>query len=296
MSFEQPQEESQLQEKDGEEERLDKHKEILNQLQSIFDIKDLELQEKEALLFINKRIEELESEGHEGRVITGLRGKQVENSFISSNDGIFPSHLGAEIKINDPDIYNALLHSLQQVNLVNKAGDNMDASDAIVFALGNYFGNYYGSEDTTKMHNAFASSSKGVMDLKDFKGQGLAVCAEKAPVAHNYYKFLGMDSNLILSNLTCQSQKMPHAYVLLRTEKGKFISDPTNPIIFRDKEMKIVGIRSGQYKISEEEYSQLMSKDNYPVEVIRYNYLIDEERPAGERRVKDEKGEKMIFE
>lgn len=91
-----------------------------------------------------------------------------------------------------------------------------------------------------------------------------------------YLKFLGIDSYVVFSN-NCKlgDSTDGHAYVIFSTKNGRFIFDPTNPILVEDNEGKINSVNPALYKISEEDYNHLLNRDNYQITVQHIDQKLD---------------------
>lgn len=149
-----------------------------------------------------------------------------------------------------------------------------------MYALSEYFGNHFGTQSTEARNREFYSdhttADSETINLSELKGEKIAVCAEKATVAHNYLKFLGIDSHVVFSN-NCKlgDSRDGHVYIIFSTTNGRFIFDPANPILVEDNEGKINSVNPALYKISEEDYNHLLNRDNHQVIVQHIDQKID---------------------
>lgn len=114
--------------------------------------------------------------------------------------------------------------------------------EATQIGLVQYFGSYAG--DAAKRALAVAD----IIDEDRPQSESIscfgssAVCLERAAIAHNTLKILGIDSTLVLGRLREHDKdgsiitSEAHAWILLRLSSGKQVQfDPTNPILYRNE-------------------------------------------------------------
>lgn len=255
---------------------------ILARLRIIMDIEDPEEQEKEMRKFIKERLKELEREIPQEQDTLSLLINRAEGQFIHPETEIKRSWMVDGFKVNDPEIYITLLHNCRRFyNLWNKPNLRTVIGHSIIHALGEYFGNYIGTQTTesrnVKFYQDHTTLDSEPVNLSELKGKEIAVCAEKAAVAHNYLKFLGMNSHIIFSSkcILEGSTESAHAYIILATENGHFIFDPTNPILVEDSKGKINSISPAFYKISKGDYNHLLKRDDHKIRVNHINLIKD---------------------
>ncbi len=165
-------------------EKTEKVEEVLADLQLILDIEDPEIQEQAVQTFVDKRLQELSKEVPEKQPTLSLVGNKSQGEFIHPETEIKRSWIVDGFKVNDPDIYKSLLKSFTDIhNEWNKRQTRSVIGHSIVYALGDYFGNYYGTENTEKRNIEFYSDhttlDSEAVNLAELKGKNLAVCAEK---------------------------------------------------------------------------------------------------------------------
>lgn len=262
-------------------EKIEKVEEVMADLQVIMNIEDPEIQQQAMQVFIEKRLKELQKEVPEKQNTLSLVGNRAEGQFIHPETEIKRSWMVDGFKVNDPEIYTVLLENLRKIyKHWNKPNLRQITGHSVIYALSEYFGNHFGTQNTEARNREFYSdhttADSETINLSELKGKNLAVCAEKATVAHNYLKFLGIDSHVVFSN-NCKlgDSTDGHAYVIFATKNGRFIFDPTNPILVEDNEGKINSVNPALYKISEEDYNHLLNRDNHQVAVQHIDQKLD---------------------
>lgn len=186
------------------------------------------------------------------------------------------------LKINDDEIYKVLIESFRQYKTepgwANKSIREI-AQQAVVRTIGVYFGNYVNTHKTVMLNKEFyndhTSSSSDPISVSEFKGKGIAVCAEKAPTAENLLTFIGFDSELVMSTnnrlSSSDTDEDGHLYVIVSSESGHFIHDPTNSVVVSNPDGSFYSVFPASYKITDEQYESL--KNGGQVEV-KHNDMI----------------------
>lgn len=245
-------------------------------MESILEIKDQDRQTEELKRFIGNRLSALMKETKPNQDTIGIF-RRKQNDFILPETAI-QRHIRVDnFHINDAEIYDILIKYFKQ--MYERRGNKHLKTimmNAIVYALGEYFGNYYATQYTEGENRKFYHDQTDDIDLSAFKGKRIAVCAEKGAVAHNFLKFFGIESHLIISS-GCQigDSEEAHAYIVFPTDKGKFIFDPTNSVLIETPEGAVKSILPAIYKISDEEYGHIMNNDNHKVVVAHHDQIFD---------------------
>jgi len=255
-------------ERSVESEPVNDRERVLFEIGQIVGVEDDEERAKRADAFVGSRLEKLISESAP-RMLSLLQTSAYEG-FIHPESEIKRNFIVPPFRLNDPELYDTLIESFRSVG---KALGKTNIREMVMAALGRtigeYFGNYFATENTEAENRTFyldqatVGSEKDFFDLKDFKGKGFAVCAEKAAAAENILSFLGFETKLLMTSNcrlgTDEKDTTGHAYNVLKSENGIFIIDVTNPIIFENESGKIYSATPASYKINEEEYAGLMS-------------------------------------
>jgi hypothetical protein len=255
--------------------------ESLADIQLILNIEDHETQEKAMDILIEKRLHELLKEApvKQKQLSTISLSNETQSDFIHSETEIKRNMMVDGFKINDTEIYKILLKTISEFyKKWDKPPIKSVIFNSIVIALGKYFGNYYDEGDTNnanqQLYLAHSNQDSEEINLKELKEKRVAVCAEKASVAHNYLKFLGYDSHLVFSN-NCKlgESNDNHAYICLSGKNGKFIFDPTNPVIISNLKNEVSSISAALYKISDEEFNHIIRRDKQKVSVMHFDQV-----------------------
>lgn len=237
---------------------------VLARIESLITEPDKEHRADEIDQFIKERTSELIASS-KPTVLSLLTGTSYKG-FIHPETRVMRNFIVDAVLINDPAIYNALFDSIRQLK-ENPAWQNRNmreiAQYALVNALGTYFGNFYGTDGTEEANRAFYMDHSGIdsedIPISDFRGKQIGVCAEKTAVAQNLLTFMGYNSELIMST-DCKLEPSDnisrdgHAYQIISSESGRFIHDPTNPVIVNNTEGSLYAVIPASYQITEDQY------------------------------------------
>lgn len=154
--------------------------------------------------------------------LDNLSGKV--SAFVSASCNLHPCNNSGicacdTLLMDDNDLYYDFLNTLETTDLpfcpllLSKINE-------FVYQ---YFGPSLGSEplridfyDTDTKHS-----------LKELKNTGIAMCSERATLAHNLLKFLGVDSQIIFGTMN----NIAHCYVTFSPNQDKyFLYDPSNAV------------------------------------------------------------------
>lgn len=194
----------------------------------------------------------------------------VHNGFIHPESRIMRNFLVDAVRIDDPQIYQVLLESFRQYR-ENPSWKNKSMREIATYALartlGEYFGNHYGTSSTEQNNRQFywdhGSADSEDISISEFRGKKIGVCAEKAAVAQNLLTFMGYETELVMStnnrlNASETDDREGHAYLILTTDRGHFIHDPTNPIMVKKEDGSVFAVMPSNYPISDEQYRGLV--------------------------------------
>lgn len=218
--------------------------------------------------FVTERVHKLESEAVDPQREIDHMGNPVHHGFISEHSGIRRNFMVDPVYIDDPEVYELYLDDVAkrlQENGVSPDNVTRATLGAVQTTIADYTGNAYGYGGAENKNRAFYMNRSGAgepkISIKEFKGQAMAVCAEKAALAQNILSFAGFNSTLICSRESELSpgQKEAHAYNLLHTSRGYFLYDPTNLLFDFDEEGEISKSYLGIFSITKEQYDGLMN-------------------------------------
>ena len=209
--------------------------------------------DEEIIDFVKKRIQDLENNSVETTV--GQNYTTTFKEYISEK-----THYKAGDRINDdecPDLvydditpYIDLIKSIKQNSWYNE----MTLFSTIFFEVYNYLP----SKDIGLERAATYFSNIGKrISIKQIKDNACAFCSEKSGMAHNMFKFLGIDSEVVCGYRDSEE----HAYNLIYPNgygnEPMVIYDPSYFVSFIKDGQKL---SFGYYKaLRREEYDELMS-------------------------------------
>lgn len=241
---------------------------ILAEIERIVGETDDKKREEISKEFIAARVEKLTSES-EPKTLSLVMGS-VHSGFVHPESRIMRNFLVDAVRVDDPQIYQVLLDSFRQFRENPSWRDRSMreiAPQALARTLGEYFGNYYGTSSTEQNNRKFywdhGSADSEDLSISEFRGKKIGVCAEKAAVAQNLLTFMGYETELVMStnnrlNASETDDKDGHAYLIITSDRGHFIHDPTNPIMVEKEDGSIFTVMPSNYPISNEKYQGLI--------------------------------------
>ena len=128
---------------------------------------------------------------------------------------------GNSFKIDDADIYIKFLEKVESCN-----GNLLQQ----IFAVQSFVDEYFGIGRDEMQRRKLNESLKEGHSIKEYKGKNVAMCFERATLAHNLFNLIGVDCSLIL--------KDGHAYNMLQTQKRTVVYDVTNLTQFKENDIK----------------------------------------------------------
>ncbi len=241
---------------------------VLSQVDDLLKITDTTTRTTQTAEFIHDRLQLLTDSAVPKEFFIM---SQPRKGFLHPDSGIRRNLLVDPFHIDDPEIYRDLLETFAEFKAIPAWQDKTlreIAPYAILRTIGNYFGNHWGTANTENNNRAFYMDHSGNdsadFHLNEFKGQGFAVCAEKAAVAQNLLSFLGYESELVAST-KCRLESPDkddaggHMYNVIASGEKHFIFDPTNPILVKKDDDSIYTVAPAFYPINQAEYHKLMS-------------------------------------
>jgi hypothetical protein len=232
--------------------------------------------EEEKNQYIIERLNILNENAESGEIsASSLSERRIHSGFIGSKMEVVRNLMCDPLVIDDPELYNDFLKEIEKFKGMDSFKDK-PLKDIILnivqWTIMEYFGNYVASKNTDSLNQKIYndhSSSDGPISIKDFKGRGIAVCAEKAAAAQNLLAFSGMRSDLIASHgcrLPADKKPSGHYYILIHGPEGEIIYDPTNPRILYGSDDSIKSLLPATYAITDEQMKSLLSKGSVVVE------------------------------
>lgn len=232
--------------------------------------------EKEQRRYVEKRLANLSETAKSGEM--SHIGRGIHRGFLGPKMEIRRNMLVDPFIVDDPDLYMNLfevIRTFKEVKSWKEKSLREIMPNAIQWTLSKYFGNIAAGPNTDLQNREFyidhTSSDSLPISIKELKGKGFAVCAEKSAAAQNLLTFVGMESELIASGgcrIPEESEEGVHSYLLVHGPKGEMIYDPTNPRLVTDKDGQLTSYSPALYPISEEQSKHLISGKLITVEHV----------------------------
>jgi hypothetical protein len=228
--------------------------------------------------YVEKRLDFLSNNAESGSL--SLFGKNIRKGFLGPEMKIYRSAIVDPLILDDIDLYKELLESIKKFKLVDGWKEKSLREiilNAIQWTLSQYFGNIDSNSETAKENMEFHGDRVSVdnrpVSIKEFRGKGIAVCAEKGAAAQNLLAFVGLESDIVVSDkcrLPADKKEDAHYYILLYSPNGQVIYDPTNPKMFLDKDGKIENYLPAAYPVTKKEADSLISGASVTVKHADY--------------------------
>jgi hypothetical protein len=219
--------------------------------------------EEEIIDFVNKRIGELEESSRETTV--GQNYTTTFREYISQKTHYKPGNRFEDgecpdLVYDDLTPYIDLLKSIKKRNWYNE----LTLFTTIFYDVYNYL-----PSDDIGLERAFTYMSKkdGRLSIKEIKDNSCAFCSEKAGMAHNLFKFLDIDSELVCGY---RNDEM-HAYNLVYPNgygnEPMIIYDPSFFVHF-DKEGSRINL--GYFKaLKRDDYEKILRGEAIPIDISK---------------------------
>lgn len=139
-----------------------------------------------------------------------------------------------------------------------------------------YFGDYSNIEERMNNYPDIDLIEEGLPmgKVSDLKGKNAAMCVERAMVAQNLLRLLGINSYYKCSGIMKNGKKEVHAYNLVEFQGKYYVFDATMPTV-KDEEISPVVAEIPQEVF--EELIKVRTREGISVEVAHYNPLRDED-------------------
>lgn len=236
--------------------------------------KNFFLSEEERQAFIQKRLEKLEGGTEKVRELS-MWGKRMHKGYISKDTGVQRNMMVDPFYMDDPSLFESFLNTYKEIR-ENPSWASMPPRQVMVaavqFALQKYFGNMFPTTKTESRNRDFYLSQEhpeGKISIGDFKGKNMAVCAEKASAAQNILSFVGMDTYTLLSGdcrLSGEEEGGAHLFNIFNSGNGYRLYDPTNPVLYLDKDSNVISASPAIYPLTDAQFEQLLSNGEVEVE------------------------------
>lgn len=191
----------------------------------------------------------------------------ANSKFISDNILL---NVGGGIAVDDadlmvdetPEAYKILIEKVK-----NEPNINFENLMKIVYdTTVEYFGTTENAIEARQVyyeeHDVYSEEEKG--RISDFKGKNMAACMERAALAQNLMKFLGIDSTLKVSQINVDGKDDIHAFNLVEADGKYYIFDATIPVVNENR-----GVTPIITEIPEQAYKEMINpfhKDDIAIE------------------------------
>lgn len=245
--------------------------------------------------FINARLSYLKQHIIKRLEVSALSNQPVEG-FIAETTEIKRNMMVNGFVLNDEQVYPMIFEEINLIKTQNQfknIGLKIMMPQVIYQVISKYFGNFFGNSGIERSNQEFyldrSTSDSPNISLVELKRKGFSVCAERAALAQNLLSFVGLDSTLIIGKLQLvdgQITNSLHIFNVVKSPKGFFIIETTNPSFIFDNGGKIVAAGPAIYPISESDFIAL--KTGGSVEITHHNFRQIEDGtcyPEEEKRI-----------
>lgn len=170
--------------------------------------------------YIYKRLDEIKSlERKEAFDFSVLATSSYANLFTEENFVQVSDCPEFYLAIDDFDIYKSLLYNISK----NCSSDKLSLKEIFLVVketVYGYLGQTNRSDNPQRLCN-YRLGRANTSSIKDFYGKDCSECSERAALAHNLFKFLGIESYYMTGNVSINGQKSLHNYnVIYHNGKG----------------------------------------------------------------------------
>jgi hypothetical protein len=173
--------------------------------------------------------------------------------FLGHETEVRPMPEGTGFYVDDANTYMLTLKHMRELR--DPEGAALSRTEYVGRALqavqameGEYFDNLQPSEEQGLIRNlamlqgAIPGSPyvrpSSISELKD-----VALCTERAALAHNSLKILGVRSKLIFGGMEVEGKKFAHTFVEVEDgQNGSMIFDPMNPWLTINESRELIGV------------------------------------------------------
>ncbi len=216
--------------------------------------------DEEIIQFINERLNELETNSEEK--IVGQNHTDSFQDYISQK-----THYKAAEKFDDADCPDLVYDDITPYfNLIKEIKKNTWYNELTLFTtIFDTIHKYLPNDDDIGLnrYKIYKSHIDEKLSIKTISKNGVAFCSEKAGMAHNMFKFLGIDSEVICGARETEMHAYNFIYPNGYGNEPIVLYDPSHFVNFIKADSKI---SFGFYKaFSKQEYENL--KDGKPTQI-----------------------------
>lgn len=127
---------------------------------------------------------------------------------------------------DETQIYRTLANELSKLNNPNDISEVFSAVSETIFSYiggAKVQGNDYSRMSLLKKESQLLDDEKNGISV--FKGSKQAWCVERACIAHQLFKFLNLDSKIVMATITNNGEHQIHAFNLVKFNKKTYLFD-----------------------------------------------------------------------
>jgi|GEM_PF-5487221 len=208
--------------------------------------------ENAAVDFVVERVGQLTSESLESDGLVH-RYQGAHDAFIRYDTEVRPMPEGIGFYVDDASAYKLTLEQMRKLRdpeagQLSRAEYVGTALQAVQGMEADYFENLKPTEEQefTRNYAVLLGAIPGnaylrtpsISELKD-----VALCTERAALAHNALRVLGVESQLVFGGMEIGAKKFAHTFVKVEDgQGGSMIYDPMNPWLTFNETREIMGI------------------------------------------------------
>lgn len=252
------------------------YEQILSQIETLLAEQDQDILNTKLNAFITQRLATLKESAAKRELIT--LGTEPHPGFILPETVIKRGVRVDGFKLDDDSVYGDFLANFnefkQNESWQGKAPREI-APSAVNYTIAKYYGGWVGDKEKSEAYYLDRSTTDSEpFSVKELKGSGLALCAERAALAQNINAFLGLNSQLNMGQCRFGDADKPefHAYNSITNEKGVFIAEVTNPTFIEDSDGNVQSTLPIFYPLTPDQAVDF--EDHQPVEVKHNDFIL----------------------
>ena len=202
---------------------------------------------------------------HKGTYSTGRNKTNAINRYVPENEEINAGITFDEGTIKTGNIDNIYRVFFSKLKELNQESINIQTISKLIFAvIEKYFER--GNEESYRKRNYLLGSTNGPVSFQNLR-EGKAMCTERALLAQNLFKMIGIDSVMKQMDVLYNEKNENHVFNIVRANGENYIFDAAIPTTQSDKTKNpLVG------QISDEEYMLLVDgKSSIGVQTKKLN-------------------------